>query len=214
VRRPRRSKGGSDRIVTTVLFTDIVGSTELAAELGDRRWRDVLAMHHTFVRRLLKRYGGHEVDTAGDGFFATFDLPARAISCACEITDGLWRRGLRIRVGLHIGEVEGAGPKVGGVAVHIGSRVASLAAAGEILISGTLRDFVAGSDLRFADRGKHELKGVPGERQLFAAIRDAAPEGVPTAEPPPLAEAAVASRPRFRRRGAYVLGALTLAAIV
>jgi YVTN family beta-propeller protein len=184
--RSRRSSGLGDRGVATVLFTDIVGSTELANELGDRRWRQVLAMHHAFVRGLLKRHGGHEVDTAGDGFFATFDQPAAAVRCASEAADGLWSRGLRIRAGIHVGEVERTGPKVGGMAVHIGSRVASTAEPGEIRVSSTVRDLVVGSDLRFLDRGSCVLKGVPGEWRLYAIAREAAPAGTPPEPPPPL----------------------------
>jgi len=207
----RRPTGSAERVITTVLFTDIVGSTELATELGDRRWRQVISAHHAFVRGMLKRYGGREVDTAGDGFFATFDHAARAIGCACEIADGLWDRGLRIRAGLHVGEVEQSGRSVRGVAVHIGSRVASKAAPGEVLATGTLRDLVAGSDVRFADRGRHQLKGVPGEWQLFAVAREAAPEGTPAAAPPPLTEQAEAARSWFLRRRPQVIGALALA---
>lgn len=201
-------------MITTVLFTDIAGSTELAAELGDRQWRQVLAMHHAFVRVLLRRHGGREIDTAGDGFFATFDQPARAIRCASEIVDGLWAQGLRIRAGLHIGEVEKTGAKVGGVAVHIGSRVASSAEPGEVLISGTLRDLVAGSDFAFVDRGRRELKGVPGEWHLFAVARDGAPDGRPAGLPPPLAAQALVARPWYRRRGPLALAAFAVAAVI
>lgn len=201
-------------MITTVLFTDIAGSTELAAELGDRQWRQVLAMHHALVRGLLRRHGGREIDTAGDGFFATFDQPARAIRCACEIVDGLWAQGLSIRAGLHIGEVEKTGAKVGGVAVHIGSRVASSADPGEVLISGTLRDLVAGSDFAFVDRGRRELKGVPGDWQLFAVARDGAPDGRPGEPPPALAAQSVVTRPWYRRRGPLALVAFAVAAVI
>ncbi|MGH2488307.1 MAG: adenylate/guanylate cyclase domain-containing protein, partial [Candidatus Limnocylindria bacterium] len=215
MRRPRGfSAGVEDRVITTVLFTDIAGSTELAAELGDRQWRQVLAMHHSFVRRQLKRHGGREIDTAGDGFFATFDQPARAIRCASEIVDGLWTSGLKIRAGLHIGEVERAGAKVGGVAVHIGSRVASAARPGEVLVSGTLRDLVAGSDFAFLDRGSRELRGVPGEWHLFAVARDGAPDGTPVTALPPLTVQALATRPWYRRRGPLAIATLAAAAVV
>lgn len=206
-RSGRFTAGVEDRVISTVLFTDIAGSTELAAELGDRQWRQVLAMHHTFIRGLLRRYGGREIDTAGDGFFATFAQPARAIRCASDIVDGLWNRGLKVRAGLHIGEVEKAGAKVGGVAIHIGSRVVSSADPGEVLVSGTLRDLVAGSDFAFVDRGRHELKGVPGEWQLFALARDGAPDGRPVDVPPPLAVQALTVRPWFLRRGPLALAA-------
>jgi YVTN family beta-propeller protein len=202
-------------MIKTVLFTDIVGSTELASKVGDRQWRQVLAMHHAFIRGLLKRHGGREVDTAGDGFFATFDQPLRAIRCASDIVDGLWTKGLQIRAGAHVGQVEATGPgaKVGGVAVHIGSRVASLAAPGEVLVSGTLKDLVTGSEVEFADRGEHPLKGVPGTWRLFAVARELAPEGIPTSPAPPLAEQGVAARPR-RRRGVLVLAGLALAGLL
>jgi YVTN family beta-propeller protein len=188
-----------------VLFTDIVGSTELATELGDRRWKQVLAMHHSFIRGCLKRHGGRELDTAGDGFFATFDQPARAVACAVEAADGLWERGLRIRAGVHVGEVERTGPKVGGMAVHIGSRVASTADPGEIRVSSTVRDLVVGSDLRFLDRGNCVLKGVPGEWRLYAVAREAAPGGVPPEPPPPLPADLGQLGRKWHRRPAIVL---------
>lgn len=213
-RPPGLSADSEDRVITTVLFTDIAGSTERAAELGDRQWRQVLAMHHAFVRALLRRHGGREIDTAGDGFFATFDQPARAIRCASEIVDGLWTRGLRIRAGLHIGEVEKTGAKVGGVAVHIGSRVASSAEPGEVLVSGTLRDLVAGSDFSFVDRGRRELKGVPGEWHLFAVAREGAPEGRPAGTPPPLATQALEHRRWYQRRGPLGVAAMAVAAVI
>ena len=161
-----------DRVLATVMFTDIVGATERAVALGDRRWRDLLDAHHGLVRRELTRLRGHEVDTTGDGFLATFDGPARAIRCACAISDGARQLGLEIRAGLHTGECELIGNKVGGIAVHIGARVAASAAPGEVLVSSTVKDLVAGSGLRFSDRGVHTLKGVPGEWRLFAAARE------------------------------------------
>jgi pimeloyl-ACP methyl ester carboxylesterase len=160
-----------DRVLATVIFTDIVGATERASALGDRRWRDLLDSHHALVRRELGRFRGHEVDTAGDGFLASFDGPARAIRCACAVSDGARQLGLEIRAGLHTGECELIGDKVGGIAVHIGARVAACAAPGEVLVSSTVKDLVAGSGLRFADRGVHTLKGVPGEWRLFAVER-------------------------------------------
>jgi pimeloyl-ACP methyl ester carboxylesterase len=161
-----------DRVLATVLFTDIVGSTERAAELGDRRWRDLLDAHHTIVRRELGRSGGREVDTAGDGFFATFDGPARAVRSACAIQEAVGTSlGVPLRAGLHTGECEIMHDRVGGIAVHIGARVAAKAGAGEVLVSSTVKDLVAGSGLRFADRGMHVLKGVPDKWRLFAVAR-------------------------------------------
>jgi class 3 adenylate cyclase len=157
-----------DRVLATVLFTDLVGSTARAAELGDRRWRDLLAQHHAAVRRELERFGGRELDTAGDGFFASFDGPARAIRCACAIVEAVRPLGLEVRAGLHTGEVELLGSKVAGIAVNIGARVAANAAPGEVLVSGTVRDLVAGSGIAFEDRGLAQLKGVPGEWRLSA----------------------------------------------
>jgi class 3 adenylate cyclase len=154
--------------LATVLFTDIVGSTDRARELGDRRWRDLVERHHELVRRELARHRGHEVDTADDGFFATFDGPARAIRCARSIVEDVHGIGLDIRAGLHTGEVELAGDAVRGIAVHTGARVAAQAGAGEVLVSQTVRDLVAGSGIEFVERGAHELKGIPGEWQLYA----------------------------------------------
>jgi class 3 adenylate cyclase/alpha-beta hydrolase superfamily lysophospholipase len=163
-----RSAPELDRVLATVLFTDIVGSTERAATLGDRAWRALLDTHHGIVRRELDRHRGREVHTVGDGFLATFDGPARAIHCARAIRDGVRPLGIEIRAGLHTGECELMGADVGGIAVHIGARVAARAATGEVLVSSTVRDLVAGSGLRFADRGTHHLPGVPGEWRLFA----------------------------------------------
>ncbi|HEV8564683.1 MAG TPA: adenylate/guanylate cyclase domain-containing protein [Actinomycetota bacterium] len=157
-----------DRVLATLLFTDIVGSTERAAALGDRAWSELIERHHALVRSNLARYRGREVDTAGDGFLATFDGPARAVRCAAASVDAVRDLGLEIRAGVHTGEVEMAGEKVRGVAVHIGARVASLATAGEVLVSNTVKDLVAGSGIEFAERGRHELKGVSGQWQLYA----------------------------------------------
>ncbi len=162
-----------DRVLATVMFTDIVGSTKLAADLGDRRWAELLEDHHHLVRRELARFRGREVDTAGDGFLATFDGPARAIWCASAIREVVKGLGIEIRAGLHTGECEVVGEKMRGVAVHIGARVAALAGPGEILVSRTVTDLVAGSGLTFEDRGSHALKGVPGEWQLFRVLHGA-----------------------------------------
>jgi class 3 adenylate cyclase len=157
-----------DRVLATVLFTDIVGSTAHAAEVGDRGWDALLERHNRLVRAQLARFRGREVDTAGDGFFATFDGPARAIRCARAVADGVRELGLEIRAGLHTGEVELRDGEVRGIAVHIGARVAAEAAPGEVLVSSTVKDLVAGSGLEFEDRGPAELKGVPGEWRLYA----------------------------------------------
>jgi class 3 adenylate cyclase len=157
-----------DRVLATLLFTDIVGSTARASELGDARWRDLLQQHHELVRHQLVRFRGRELDTAGDGFFASFDGPARAVRCACAITDRVRELGLEIRAGLHTGECELIDNKVGGLAVHVGARVVAAAGPGEVLVSSTVRDLVAGSGLEFEQRGMHELKGIPGEWSLFA----------------------------------------------
>jgi class 3 adenylate cyclase len=157
-----------DRVLATVLFTDIVGATERAASLGDRCWHDLLDSHHALIRRELVHFRGREIDTAGDGFLATFDGPARAVRCACAMSDGVRALGLEIRAGLHTGECELMGDKLGGIAVHTGARVAARAGSGEVLVSSTVRDLVAGSGLSFQDRGVQNLKGIPGEWRLFA----------------------------------------------
>ena len=163
-----RHEAQSNRVLATVMFTDIVGSTVRAAELGDQRWRDLLATHDAAVRRELNRYEGREVKTTGDGFLATFAAPSRAIACACALRDAVHQFGLDVRVGLHTGECEIMGADVGGLAVHTGARVAAHAGAGEVLVSSTVKDLVAGARIGFVDRGTHELKGVPGEWRLFA----------------------------------------------
>jgi pimeloyl-ACP methyl ester carboxylesterase len=157
-----------DRVLATVLFTDIVGSTQRAAELGDSRWRELLATHNRLVRRQLDRHRGREVKTVGDGFVATFDGPARAVRCAQTIAEEVRRLGIEIRAGLHTGECELVGDDVAGMAVHIGARVGAQAGPGEVLVSNTVKDLVVGSGLTFTERGEHELKGVPGEWRLYA----------------------------------------------
>jgi pimeloyl-ACP methyl ester carboxylesterase len=157
-----------DRVLATVLFTDVVGATARAAQLGDRRWRDLLSSHYATVRRELRRYRGNEVHTIGDGFLATFDGPARAIRCACAIRDRARDDGLSIRAGLHTGECELIGADIGGIAVHIGARVAALARSDEVLVSSTVKDLVVGSGIEFENRGQHALKGVPGDWRLFS----------------------------------------------
>jgi class 3 adenylate cyclase len=151
-----------------VLFTDIVGSTERAQELGDQRWRDLLEQHNSVVRWELERFRGREIDTAGDGFFATFDGPARGIRCGKAIIESVHKMGLDVRAGLHTGEVELSGDAVRGIAVHTGARVASHAGVGEVLVSQTVKDLVAGSGIELEDRGAKELKGIPGEWRLYA----------------------------------------------
>jgi class 3 adenylate cyclase len=159
-----------DRMLATVLFTDIVGSTDKASELGDRRWTDLLEQHHRVVRAMLARYRGTEVDTTGDGFLATFEGPARAVKCAQAICAAVRPLGLEVRAGCHTGEIELLGAGVGGIAVHIGARVAALAGPSEVLVSSTVKDLVAGSGLAFEDRGEHVLKGVPEPWRLYAAV--------------------------------------------
>lgn len=168
VRRPAEI----DRVLATVLFTDIVGSTTQAVQLGDRRWRETLEAHHAVVRDELRRFRGREIDTAGDGFLAAFDGPARAIRAATSIIGRVKNLGLSVRAGLHTGECEVIGDKLTGIAVHIGARIAGLSGPDEVLVSTTVKDLVAGSGLRFRERGAHQLKGVPGEWDLFSVERD------------------------------------------
>jgi DNA-binding SARP family transcriptional activator/class 3 adenylate cyclase len=181
--RMARSGRGAESgrtVLATVLFTDIVGSSELAATLGDRRWHELLSKHHAAVRGELERFDGREIDTAGDGFFASFDTPGLAVHCGLAIIETMDTLGLRIRAGVHVGECERSGDKLGGLAVHIGARIVAEAGAGEILVSGTVKDLLAGSGLRFEDRGSRELRGIPGEWRLYAADRP-----VPEAEAAP-----------------------------
>jgi class 3 adenylate cyclase len=167
-RRPDRE---IDRVLATVLFTDIVGSTEHASRLGDGRWRALLSEHNEVVRTLLARWRGNEIRTIGDGFLATFDGPARAVKCAAEIADAVQSLGLKIRAGLHTGECELLDNDVAGIAVHIGARVMDRAQPGEVMASSTVKDLVAGSGLRFRERGTAELKGVPEEWRLYTVER-------------------------------------------
>ena len=163
-----RASRDPDRRLATVLFTDIVGSTARAAELGDTRWRALLDKHDAILRHEVTRFGGHEIDSAGDGFLSTFDAPGRAIRCARAINDALAEIGLTIRAGVHTGEVEVRGDGIGGLAVHIGARVAATGGGGEVIVSSTVKELMAGAELSFTDRGEHELKGVPGTWHLFA----------------------------------------------
>ena len=195
----------TDRWLATVLFTDVVGSTEHASRLGDRAWRDLLERHHAAVRGELARLGGREVGTAGDGFVATFDSPEHAVRCALAIRRAVAELGLQVRAGLHAGEVQSVADTLGGIAVHIGARVAALADPGEILASGTVRDLVAGSGLEFEDRGVHPLKGVPGEWRLFAVVDPAGRVPRTTAR-----DASRSSR-RSSRRAALAAAAILLA---
>ena len=167
----REDEAELDRVLATVLFTDIVGSTERAAELGDRGWHELLDRHHERIRAVLGRFRGIEVDTAGDGFFATFDGPIRAVRSAIDATEAVRDLGIEIRAGLHTGEIQRVGANVRGIAVHIGARIAALASASEVLVSSTVRDLVAGSTLSFTDVGEHELRGVPGTWRVYRASR-------------------------------------------
>ncbi len=168
VARVGEEESDLDRVLETVLFTDIVGSTELAAERGDRAWHELVERHHAFVRGVIARWRGREMDTAGDGFFAAFDGPARAIRCAQAIVEGVRSMGIEVRAGLHTGECDTTDGKVAGITVAIGARIAARAAPSEVLVSRTVRDLVTGSGLAFEDRGEHELKGVPGAWRLYA----------------------------------------------
>lgn len=185
---------GSERSLASVLFTDIVGSTERASELGDRAWRHLLQRHHALVRGELRRFGGHEISTAGDAFVAWFDNPARAIRCACAVRDGLRALDLEIRSGIHTGEIEGADDAVGGIVLHVGARVAAKARPGEVLVSSTVHDLALGSGIQFESRGTHALRGIPGRWRLFAASSGPSPVArAPSASTPgPTSEASVA----------------------
>jgi len=179
----RVGRSTTERLLATLLFTDIVGSTELAARVGDRAWKQTLARHNSIVRRELKRFGGRELDTAGDGFFALFDRPAQAIECATAVVNALAAVEIMIRAAIHTGEVEVIGDKVSGIAVHAAARVLSTAGPGDIVVTGMVHDLVAGSDIRFADRGLTELRGVPGEWRLYAVEQTVQGPVPPPAEP-------------------------------
>ena len=174
IRAIREEETEFDRVLATVVFTDLVGSTEHAVALGDRAWRNLVEPHHATIRRLLVRYRGTEVDTAGDGFFATFDGPARGVRCAQAIVDAVHSLGLEVRAGVHTGEVETINDKVGGVAVSIGARIAAVAGPGEVLVSSTVKDLTAGSGLAYEDAGEHELKGIPGAWHVYRVALPAA----------------------------------------
>jgi class 3 adenylate cyclase/streptogramin lyase len=202
------------RSLKTVLFTDIVGSTDIASKLGDARWRTLLSRHHALVRREVRRFGGREVDTAGDGFFVTFATPAEGIRCACGAADAVRELGVEIRAGLHFGEIEQMKPKVAGLAVATAARIAALAAGGEVLVSSTVEELVGGSDIAFDDRGPQALKGVPGRRHVFAV---AAVDGSPRPQPLARAEAerrldAIVPAPFARRHRSWIALAGILAA--
>jgi class 3 adenylate cyclase len=165
-----RPPAAFNTVLATVLFTDIVGSTQRSAQMGDREWKDLLQRHHAIVRDSLHRFDGTEVDTAGDGFYATFDGPARAIRCALDIAERVHELGMEIRAGIHTGECELIDGKVGGLAVSIGARVAANAGPSEVLVSQTVKDLVAGSGLAFEDADEHELKGVPDRWHLYRVV--------------------------------------------
>jgi class 3 adenylate cyclase len=185
-----------ERMLTTILFTDIVGSTERAAELGDARWRELLQAHDSAVRRELERHRGREIKTIGDGFLAGFDGPARAIRCAGAIRDAVRDLGMEVRAGVHTGECELLDGDLGGMAVHIGARVGACADPGEVLVSGTVKDLVVGSGIEFVDRGERELKGVPGEWRVFAVATDGEAAGAEE-EPGPSADERVRGSDRI-----------------
>lgn len=200
-----------DRFLATIVFTDIVGSTDLAVQLGDRGWRRLVAEHNKVVRRRLREFNGRELDTAGDGFFCSFDQPAQAVRAADAIVHDAATLGLRVRAGIHTGECERSGSKVGGVAVVIAARVMATAIDGGVFVSSTVHDLVAGSKLEFTDAGRHVLKGVPGEWALFQLVR----EPDPLADPRQIVDGMAAeTAPRRRKRAAVLLAAAAVAVAV
>jgi class 3 adenylate cyclase len=190
----------SRRVLTTVLFTDVVDSTGRLLELGDRTWAELLRTHHKRFRERLGRFGGREVDAAGDGFLAAFDVPTYAVAFACSFHDEVIKLGLEVRTGVHTGECELEDGRLRGVAVHVGARLASIARPGEVLVSATVRDVVAGGQLRFADRGLHELRGVPGQSRLFAALWNGTEASVPERRGRSRAAVGVSHRRQPKRR--------------
>jgi class 3 adenylate cyclase/streptogramin lyase len=200
------------RVLATVLFTDIVGSTAIAEELSDSRWRELLRRHHAIVRRELRRFRGREIDTAGDGFFAVFDSPAQAVRCACAIGDAVRELGIEIRAGLHLGEVELTDGKAQGIAVHIGSRILALAKPGDVLVSAPLRTTVAGSGVKFEARGRRRLKGVEGTWQVFSVAAVDGEPRMPALEPEEAARRRGAISPVAVARRPTILVAATVAA--
>ena len=201
--------------LATVLFTDIVGSSEIAAELGDERWKVLLEAHHAIVRRALKRHGGRELDTAGDGFFAVFDRQAEAIRCAVEIVDEVRSIGIEVRAGLHVGEAELIAGKVGGVAVHTGARIGATAGPGEVMVSGVLRDLVPGSGIDFTDQGPHLLKGIPEEVRTFSVRSVHGEELAGPLDPEIAAERrSAAAEPPSRGRSTLLVGSIVGAAVI
>jgi YVTN family beta-propeller protein len=208
-----RRSSTPERVLATVLFTDIVGSTELAVRLGDRRWRDLVAAHHRAVRAQLKRYRGREIDTAGDGFFATFDRPAQAISCAIAIIESLRPLGIEIRAGIHAGEVELSGGKAGGIAVHTAARVLATAQPGEIVATATIKELVAGSNIEFVDRGTTTLKGIPGEWRLFVVVQPESVAPQDASAPPTAMRGEGAERRAHVSRGLLIGGIAAVAVI-
>jgi class 3 adenylate cyclase/streptogramin lyase len=206
---PMRRPSGERRFLATVLFTDIVGSTDLAVEVGDWRWRELLARHHAIVRRELKRFNGKEIDTAGDGFFARLESPASAIRCACAAADAVRELGVQIRAGIHVGECEQMGRKVGGIAVHTAARVLAAAQPGDVLVSGTTKELVGGAGIGFVDQGIHQLKGVPGEWRLFAVDTIDGARRLPPSDPADAQRrrAAILPAPFVRRRRGLLIAA-------
>jgi class 3 adenylate cyclase len=208
MQRPRR-----ESVLATILFTDIVGSSDVIAELGDRRWRILVSRHNGLVRRELRRFGGKELDTAGDGFFVSFENPGNAIRCAAAVVEAVQHLGIDVRIGLHLGQAEILGRKLGGASVHIGARVMALAGPAEVWVTGVLKDVLPAPDFRFEDRGSRTLKGVPGEWRVYRVVAVERPLPDPL-DPAVAAErrAAVHAPPLWRRRYVPVAAALAVIA--